>query len=159
MRSSLGFKIRLGNLTRNWQRHTCNMFPKIHLWGYTCWHLGDQYDCQTILFHVPASKHWQGLKLGSIAPLPHIVKPGRGRHSLCRLGPLGCVCNKRFSIQKDNTCHGLSCGRAGTRLQTSVGSSSIPPVLVLQTLRKVVSWEIQEATGWPNPAKSSRAYH
>ena len=62
--------------------------------------------------------------------------------------------SKLCSSMQENLhiCHGLPCGQAGTRLQTSVGSSSIPPVLVLQILRKVVSWEIQEATRWPPPS-------
>ena len=35
--SPLGFKARVGSLIRTWWRHTCYMFPKIHLWCDTCW--------------------------------------------------------------------------------------------------------------------------
>ena len=36
------------------------------LWCDTCWPLGDQHSSWAILFQVPVSRHWWGLKLGSV---------------------------------------------------------------------------------------------
>ena len=74
----LGFKARVGSLIRIWQRCMCNMFPEIHLWCNTCQSVGGQHGSWAILFHIPVSRHWWGLKLGSIVlPLPHSVRQGR----------------------------------------------------------------------------------
>ena len=40
--------------------------------------LSDQQGSQAILVHIPLSRHWWDLKLGSfMLLLPHIVRPGR----------------------------------------------------------------------------------
>ena len=62
--SPLGFNTRLGSLICTWWRHTCYMFPEIYLWHNTCWPLGSQLGSQAIHFHILASRHWWGSKLG-----------------------------------------------------------------------------------------------
>ena len=64
--SLLGFKARVGSLICTWWRPMCYMLSDIYLWCDTCWPLGDQYGCQTILFYIPVSKHWWGSKPGPI---------------------------------------------------------------------------------------------
>ena len=59
-------KARVGSLIHTWQRHMCHMFPEIHLWCETYRPLGGQHGSLAILIHVPARRHWWGLKLGSI---------------------------------------------------------------------------------------------
>ena len=55
--SPLGFKGRVDNL-HAWQRCRCYMFPKIPLSCDTSiWH---QHISQTVVFHVPANRHWWG---------------------------------------------------------------------------------------------------
>ena len=54
------------------------MFPEIHIWCDTYWLLDGQQDSQAILFHTPVSRHWWGLKQGSIVPpMPPSVRLGR----------------------------------------------------------------------------------
>ena len=67
--SPLGFKARVSAL-----------FPEIHLWFNTCWPLGGQHGSQTIFSHVPVSRHWWNLKLGSIMWQKNAL-----RTELCRL--------------------------------------------------------------------------
>ena len=68
MMSPLCFKARVGSLICVYWRHTWYTFPEIYLWCNTCWSLGGQHCSQAILFHIPVSKHWWGLKLGPIVP-------------------------------------------------------------------------------------------
>ena len=79
--SPLGFKARVGSLIHTWQRCMCYIFSKIHLWCNTCQPLGGLHGSWANLFHVPASRHWWGLKTGPIALQANVLPT-----ELCRLG-------------------------------------------------------------------------
>ena len=63
------------------------MFPEIHLWCKTCRPLGYQYGSWVILFLIPVSRHWWGLKPGPIVPLFTVWDQADALPTeLCRLG-------------------------------------------------------------------------
>ena len=71
---SLGFKV---SLFHAWWRCMCYTFTAIHLWCDTCQPLGSHHGSWAILFYVPVSRHWWGLKPVSIMLLlPQSVRPG-----------------------------------------------------------------------------------
>ena len=70
-----------GSLICTWLRNMCYTFPDINIWYNSCWPLGSHHDNWAILFHIPSSKHWWGLKLWSI-----VLQMNTLSTELCHLG-------------------------------------------------------------------------
>ena len=67
--------------------HVIYAFLEIHLWSDSCWTFGSQHGSQAILFHIPASRQWWGMKLGlNVLSLRVWDRADTLLNGLCQLG-------------------------------------------------------------------------
>ena len=101
--SPLGFKARVGSLIRTWWRHTCYMFPEIHIYSDTCWPLGSQHGSRAV-----SSTYLWGIgsflrfRLIKTPPSQYLTFPKCVAIKESVLQILGWIFSKNISLQKRN---------------------------------------------------------